>query len=95
MSEVIDFCGRRREREFHRRKMTEPPAAVVLLTQSGKIAAWATGAGDREDDILFGDGDEVHWQPYSDAQAMAAKLREHPAALAIQLAGFRIEAVRI
>lgn len=78
-----------------RRKNTEPPAAVVLLTQSGKIAAWATGRGEREDDVLFGDAEEVSWQPFSDAQKMAEKLREHPAALAIQLAGFSIEAVRI
>ncbi len=95
MENVIDFSSRQRDAAYKRRKMTEPPAAVVLLTQSGKIAAWATGKGANEDDVLFGDADEVCWQPFTDAQVLADKLRKHPAALAIQLAGFSIEAVRI
>ncbi|MDX1715785.1 MAG: hypothetical protein R3287_02655 [Anderseniella sp.] len=95
MENVIDFAARQREAAYKRRKMTEPPAAVVLLTQSGKIAAWATGRGANDDDVLFGDAEDVSWQPYTDAQVLAEKLRKHPAALAIQLAGFSIEAVRI
>ena len=95
MTNVIDFSTRQREAAFQCRKMTEPPAAVVLLTQSGKIAAWATGKGANDDDILFGDEEEVCWQPFTDAQVLAEKLRKHPAAQAIQLAGFSIEAVRI
>jgi hypothetical protein len=95
MENVIDFAARQRDAAYKRRKMTEPPAAVVLLTQSGKIAAWATGRGANDDDVLFGDAEDVSWQPYTDAQVLAEKLRKHPAALAIQLAGFSIEAVRI
>jgi hypothetical protein len=45
MENVIDFAARQRDAAYKRRKMTEPPAAVVLLTQSGKIAA--IGAPDR------------------------------------------------
>lgn len=95
MTNVIDFSSHQRDAAHKRRQLTEPPAAVVLLTQSGKIAAWATGKGAHDDDILFGDAEEVSWQPFSDAQVLAEKLRKHPAALAIQLAGFSIEAVRI
>ncbi len=56
MENVIDFAARQREAAYKRRKMTEPPAAVVLLTQSGKIAAWATGRGANDDDVLLGVG---------------------------------------
>lgn len=95
MSDVIDFQRKSRERELSRRKLSEPPAAVVLLTEAGKIAAWANGLDERIEDVWFGEDHEVQWQPYSVAQEMAEQLRRHPAAQAMAQAGFRIEAVRI
>ena len=95
MSDVIDFQRKSRERELSRRKLSEPPAAIVLLTEAGKIAAWANGLDERIEDVWFGEDHEVQWQPFSVAKQMAAQLRKHPAAQAIAQAGFRIEAVRI
>ncbi len=95
MSDVIDFGRRARERELSRRKLSEPPAAVVLLTETGKIAAWANGLDERIEDVWFGEDHEVQWQPFSIAQEKAEQLRRHPAAQAMAQAGFRIEAVRI
>jgi hypothetical protein len=95
MSDVIDFVGRARERDLSRRKLTEPPAAVVLLTEGGKIAAWANGLGEHIEDVWFGEDHEVQWQPFSIAREIAQRLRERPSAQAMAAAGFRIEAVRI
>lgn len=95
MSDVIDFAGRARARDLSRRKLSEPPAAVVLLTERGKIAAWANGLDDGLEDVWFGEDHEVQWQPFSVAREFAERLREHPSAQAMAEAGFRIEAVRI
>jgi len=95
MSNVIDFACKSRERELSGRGMSEPPAAIVLLTEAGKIAAWAYGLNERIEDVWFGEDHEVQWQPFSVAMEMAERLRQHPAAQAIAQAGFRIEAVRI
>lgn len=95
MSDVIDFQRKSRERELSQRKLSEPPAAIVLLTESGKIAAWANGLDERIEDVWFGEDHEVQWQPFSVAKEMAEQLRRHPAAQAMAQAGFRIEAVCI
>jgi hypothetical protein len=95
MSKVIEFGARARERDLSRRKLTEPPAAVVLLTEGGKIAAWANGLGADMDNVWFGEDHEVQWEPFSVAQEFAARLRAHPSAQAMAKAGFRIEAIRI
>jgi len=95
MSNVIDFAFKSRERELSQRRMSEPPAAIVLLTEAGKIAAWANGLDERIEDVWFGEDHEVQWQPFSVAREIAEQLRQHPAAQAMAQAGFRIEAVRI
>ena len=95
MSDVIDFGRKSRERELSRRRLSEPPAAIVLLTEAGKIAAWANGLDERLEDVWFGEDHDVQWQPYSVAREMAERLRRHPAARAMAEAGFRIEAVSI
>jgi len=95
MSNVIDFAFKSRARELYRRRMSEPPAAIVLLTEAGKIAAWANGLDEKMEDVWFGENHEVQWQPFSVAKEMAERLRQHPAAQAMAQAGFRIEAVRI
>ena len=95
MSDVIDFGRKARERELSRRKLSEPPAAVVLLTEAGKIAAWANGLDERIEDVWFGEDHEAQWQPFSIAQENPEQLRRYPAAPSMSQAGFHIEAVRI
>ena len=95
MSDVIDFSARARKRKAETLRLTEPPAAIVLLTDAGKIAAWANGLSENLEDVWFGEDHEVQWQPFSVASEWAQRLRNHPSAQAIAEAGFRIEAVRI
>ena len=95
MSNVIDFAFKSRERELSRRRTSEPPAAIVLLTETGKIAAWANGLDDRLENVWFGEDHDVQWQPFSVAKQLAERLRQQPAAQALALQGFTIEAVRI
>ena len=95
MSDVIDFGRKARERDVKKRKLIEPPAAIVLLTDAGKIAAWANGLDEQIENVWFSEDHVVQWQPFSIAKEIAERLRAHPSAQAMAEAGFRIEAVRI
>ena len=94
MSCVIDFEAARRHRDSERRRLAEPPAAVVLITESGKIAAYASRPGAAAGEAAFGDEHETWWQPWSLACDLAERLRRHPSMRSMLALGFRIEAVR-
>ncbi len=93
MSCVIDFTKERHRRDMQRRWRTEPAAAVVLLTDNGKIAAFAGKPEKGAAETPFGEEDEAYWQPFSLAQELADNLRSHPAMRMILDQGFRIEAI--
>ena len=91
---VIDLTTVRRKRDVERRWRTEPAAAVVLLTEAGKIAAFAGRPERLPADTLFGEEDEAYWQPWSLACDLAERLRTHPAVRDMMRQGFRVEAIR-
>ncbi len=91
---VIDLTRVRRRRDMERRWRTEPAAAVVLLTEAGKIAAFAGRPERLPADTLFGEEDEAYWQPWSLALDLAERLRCHPAVRKMMRQGFRVEAIR-
>jgi hypothetical protein len=91
---VIDLQKFRRRREVRRRWLTEPPAAVVLLTETGKIAAYAGRPRPTPADTPFGEEDEAYWQPWSLACELAERLRSHPAVKDMMRQGFRVQAIK-
>jgi len=91
---VIDLRTVRHKLDLERRWRTEPAAAVVLLTESGKIAAFAGRPELAPADTPFGEEDEAFWQPWSLACALAERLRQHPAVRDMMDQGFRVEAIR-
>jgi hypothetical protein len=91
---VIDLMAVRRKRDVERRWRNEPAAAVVLLTEGGKIAAFAGRPERLPADTLFGEEDEAYWQPWSLACDLAERLRSHPAVREMMRQGFRVEAIR-
>ncbi len=91
---VIDLKMRRHKRDMERRWRTEPAAAVVLITESGKIAAFAGRPERIPADTPFGEEDEAFWQPWSLACDLAERLKRHPAVQDMMAHGFRVEAIR-
>ena len=91
---VIDLANVRRRRDLERRWLTEPPAAVVLLTEAGKIAAYAGRPEVQAADTPFGEEDEAYWQPWSLACELAERLRAHPAVRDMMRQGFRVVAIK-
>ncbi len=91
---VIDLTNRRHKRDMQRRWRTEPAAAVVLITESGKIAAFAGRPERAPANTPFGEEDEAYWQPWSLACDLAERLKQHPAVKNMMAQGFRVEAIR-
>jgi len=91
---VIDLTRRRHKRDMERRWRTEPAAAVVLITEGGKIAAFAGRPELTAADTPFGEEDEAFWQPWSLACDLAERLKRHPAVKDMMRQGFRVEAIR-
>ncbi|HHG90492.1 MAG TPA: hypothetical protein ENJ90_08450 [Devosia sp.] len=93
MSNVIDLSKVRLERERSRRLQSEGTGCIVLVTTSGKIAAFLGHPDTETGDAIFVDQHEAYYGPMSRAKALVEKLRQTPSALLMAMGGFHLEAV--
>ena len=93
MSNVICLSKVRHERDRNRRLQSEGTGCVVLVTTSGKIAAFLGHPDTETGDAVFVDENNAFFGPMSRAQALADKLSETPSALLMAMGGFHLEAV--
>jgi hypothetical protein len=93
MSNVIDLSKARAQRQHIRRQQSEGTGCVVLVTTSGKIAAFVGQPDFETGDATFVDEHEAFYGPMSKARDMAEKLRQTPSALLMAMGGFHLEAV--
>jgi len=93
MSNVIDLSKVRVERDRSRRLQSEGTGCIVLVTTSGKIAAFLGHPDTETGDAVFVDEHEAFFGPMSRATALAEKLRQTPSALLMAMGGFHLEAV--
>ena len=93
MSNVIDLSKVRLERDHIRRLQSEGTGCVVLVTTSGKIAAFLGHPDTETGDATFVDENNAFYGPMSRAQALADKLSQTPSALLMAMGGFHLEAV--
>jgi len=93
MSNVIDLSKVRLERDRIRCLQSEGTGCVVLVTTSGKIAAFLGHPDTETGDAMFVDENNAFYGPMSRAQALADKLSQTPSALLMAMGGFHLEAV--
>ncbi len=93
MSNVICLSKVRLERDRNRRLQSEGTGCIVLVTTSGKIAAFLGHPDTETGDAVFVDEHEAYYGPLSRAKDLADKLRQTPSALLMAMGGFHLEAV--
>ena len=93
MSNVICLSKVRLERDRDRRLQSEGTGCIVLVTTSGKIAAFLGHPDTETGDAVFVDEHNAYFGPMSRAQALADKLSQTPSALLMAMGGFHLEAV--
>lgn len=94
MSNVIDLSKVRVQREHIRRQQSEGSGCVVLVTTSGKIAAFLGHPDAQTGDAVFVDEHEAYFGPMSHATDLAKKLSQTPSALLMAVGGFHLQAVQ-
>ena len=99
MSNVIDlsFERRRRGRSQGWRKASreiDATGTVVLVTASGKIAAYVGPPDEETGDVVFVDAEEAIYGPLSLMVELVQELKSKPSALLMALSGFHLEPVR-
>jgi len=93
MSNVIDLSKVRLERDRIRCLQSEGTGCIVLVTNSGKIAAFLGHPDTETGDAVFVDEHNAFYGPMARAQELADKLRQTPSALLMAMGGFHLEAV--
>ena len=93
MSNVIDLSKVRVERDRNRRLQSEGTGCIVLVTSSGKIAAFLGHPDTEAGDAICVDEHEAFCGPMSRTRDLAGILRQTPSALLMAMGGFHLEAV--
>ncbi|HHI81908.1 MAG TPA: hypothetical protein ENJ99_02025 [Rhizobiales bacterium] len=99
MSNVIDLSFERRQRSRSRRwrkdlREIDETGTVVLMTASGKIAAYAGPPDEETGDVVFVDAEEAIYGPLSLMIELAHELKQKPSALLMAMGGLHLEPVR-
>ncbi len=99
MSNVIDLSSERLRRSRIRRgrevsSKIHETGVVVLVTTSGKVAAYVGTPDHETGDVTFVDAEEAFFVPLPKAVELAEKMSQTHSALLMAMGGFHLEAVR-
>jgi len=93
MSNVISLSKARQQRANQTPSKSENSGCVVLVTSTGKIAAFVGKPDIVTGDAVFVDEHEAYFGPLREIELLAAKLQSSPSALTMAVGGFHLEAV--
>ena len=93
MSNVISLSKAREQRAERTPTNSEKPGCVVLVTSTGKIAAFVGKPDIVTGDAVFVDEHEAYFGPLREIELLAARLQRSPSALTMAVGGFHLEAV--
>ena len=93
MTNIIDLSSIRTRRDTARAWATEQAAMIVLVTGTGKVAAYLGPPDGETGDAVFVDEEEAYIAPLSMARNLAETMSQTPSALLMALGGFHLTAV--
>ena len=93
MTNIIDLSSIRTRRMTAKAWATEQAAMIVLVTGTGKIAAYMGPPDTETGDAVFVDEDEAYVAPLSLARNLAETMSQTPSALLMALGGFHLTAI--